>query len=185
MACIVLLYKVYCVCTYVCICVCGCVYLLWLRKWIHWPELPFRHTKNGMYCNTKTCVLLFEGFNLWLDGRRTLPPWNHGDNNQTRRRVEDSKKQHKLKAIDISLSMSLSFSLFLPVCPQCVSSLLSWRLLSSSVIKAFTIQTTDPLARAKQSTRALRAPLHLLFTLSLYFHVHFILACDIFTRLTV
>lgn len=108
----------------------------------------FQTHKNCKYCNTKTSILLFEGFNLWLDGRQTLLPWNHGDNNQTHRGVEDSKKQHKLRAIDISLSMSLSFSLSLPVCPQSVSSLLSWRLLSSSVIKAFTIQTTDPSAHS-------------------------------------
>lgn len=86
--------------------------------------IAFQTHENCMHCNTKTRVLLFEGFNLWLDGRRSLLPWNHGDNNQTHRRVEDSKKQHKLRATDISLSVSLSFSLSLPVCPQCVSSLL-------------------------------------------------------------
>lgn len=104
--------------------------------------------KNSMYCDTKSRVQLFEGFNLWLDGRRTLLLWNHDDNSQKHHRVKDSKKQLKPKPIDISLSMSLSLPYSLPVCPQCVSSLLSWRLLSSSVIKAFTIQTTDPVANS-------------------------------------
>lgn len=85
--------------------------------------IAFHAQKNCMYCNTKTCVLLFEGFNLWLDGRRTLLPWNHGDNNQTHRRVEDSKKQHKLRAIDRAISLCvfvfLSFSPCLsPMCFQ-------------------------------------------------------------------
>lgn len=86
--------------------------------------IAFHAQKNCMYCNTKTCVLLFEGFNLWLDERWTLLPWNHGDNNQTHRRVEDSKKQHKLRAIDRAISLCVFVFLSFPPClsPMCFQS---------------------------------------------------------------
>lgn len=119
MACIVLLYKVYCVCTYECICVCGCVYLLWLRKWIHWPELPFRHTKTACTATQRLASRCLRDltYDLMTDGS-SLPETMATTIWKTT--VEDSKKQHKLKAIDISLSMSLSF--FPSLSPMCFQS---------------------------------------------------------------
>ncbi len=110
---------------YVCVfCVCGCVYLLWFRKWIHWPELPFKHTKTACTATQRlvSCCLRDLTYDLMADG----PSFPETMVTTIRRTAEsnDSKKQHKLRAIDISLSVSLSFSLSLlclsPMCFQSV-----------------------------------------------------------------
>lgn len=185
MACIIGLYKVYCVCTFVCFCVCGCVYPLWPRKWIHWPELHFRHTKTACTATQRlaSCCLRDLTYDLMADGpsfpETMVTTIRHTAESKTARNNTNSEQQTFLS---LCLCLSLFLSLSVPnVFPVCWAEGYWAPLWSKSLLfRPLTHQPT-----ANQSTRALRAPLHLMFTLSLYLPAHLILTWDMFTCLTV